>query len=204
MNRPGCPGEPTMAFRLIRNTSRSRTARATDRAMANHSSSWTSTPQPHGRRTERRQRFSTFLAALACRRRDAPRLGTPEDDLVAAVRALVPVGAARLATLPADVTPEPGGQTSVALRFPVPTPVRPGLYLEVALDRECGLDAWDRQLLGDAARVFGLMLGPGREAVAGPDGRSPPTVRHRSSGRVTACSVCAGRSSGSLPPTSPC
>ena len=141
--------------------------------MVNDLSSRTSIAQPRGRRLERRQRFSVFLAALACGRKGRPRPGTPGDQLVAAVRALVPVRAARLATLPAAVTPEPGGQTSGALRFPVPTPARPGLYLEVALDRECGLDAWDRQLLRDAACVFGLMLEPGREAVAEPNGRSP-------------------------------
>ena len=50
------------------------------------------------------------------------------------------------------------------LRFPVPTPARPGLHLEVDLDPSCGLDGWDRQSLRDGARVLGLMLESGREA----------------------------------------
>ncbi len=47
-----------------------------------------------------------------------------------------------------------------ALRFPVPVPARPEVYLEVECDPERGIDDWDRQLLRDAARVFGLALTP--------------------------------------------
>ena len=58
------------------------------------------------------------------------------------------------------------------LRFPVSTPARPGLHLEVDLDPSCGLDGWDRQSLRDAARVFGLMFEPRRETAAGSNGRT--------------------------------
>jgi len=137
--------------------------------MANHSSS--STPQPRGRRSDRRQRFSVFLAALASRRTGASRPAGPDDNLDAALRALVPIRSARLTTRPVDAGPEPEDRPPGVLRFPVSTPARPGLHLEVDLDPSCGLDGWDRQLLRDAARVVGLMLEPRRAAAVGSTGR---------------------------------
>ena len=140
--------------------------------MANHSSSSSTTPQPRGRRRERRQRFSVFLAALASQRTGASRLAGPDDNLDAALRALVPIRSARLTTRPVDAIPEPDGRAPGMLRFPVSTPARPGLHLEVDLDPSCGLDGWDRQSLRDAARVFGLMFEPRRETAAGSNGRT--------------------------------
>ena len=57
------------------------------------------------------------------------------------------------------------------LRFPVPTPARPGLHLEVDVDPSCGLDGWDRQSLRDGARILGLMLESSRTVAAETDGR---------------------------------
>ncbi len=140
--------------------------------MGNRSSSSTSTPQPRGRRRERRQRFSVFLAALASRRTGASRsAGRPGDPLDAALRGLVPIRSARLTTRPVGAIPEPDGRAPGVLRFPVPTPARPGLHLEVDLDPSCGLDGWDRQSLRDAASVFGLMQEPRRQAASESDGR---------------------------------
>ena len=139
--------------------------------MAPHSSSWTSTSQPRGRRRERRQRFSVFLAALASQRTGASRRAGPGDSLVAAVCALAPIRAARLTTRSVAFAPEPGSRAPGVLRFPVPTPARPGLQLEVDLDPSCGLDSWDRQSLRDGARVLWLMLESTREATAETDGR---------------------------------
>ena len=165
-----------MAFRLICSTSNSLTVRATEPPMSNHFSSSTSTPdrststpKPRGRRRERRQRFSVFLAALAPQLTGAS--ARPDDNLVAAVRALVPIRAARLIIGPVGALPEPDGRTAGVLRLPVPTPARPGLHLEVDLDPSYGLDGWDRQSLRDAARVLGLMLESSREAAEGTDGR---------------------------------
>ena len=140
--------------------------------MANHSSSSSTTPQPRGRRRERRQRFSVFLAALASQGTGASRPAGPDANLDAALRALVPIRSARLTTRPIGAIPEPDGRAPGVVRFPVSTPARPGLHLEVDLDPSCGLDGWDRQLLRDAARVFGLMLEPRWEAAAGSHGRT--------------------------------
>ena len=112
------------------------------------------------------------MGALACRKKGTAGPGTQEGRLVAAVRALVRVRAARLITLPTGAVRDGGGERSGLLRIPVPAPARPGLHLEVAVDA-CGLDAWDRQLLRDAARVFGLLLEPDRDAVDGSVGRLP-------------------------------
>ena len=139
--------------------------------MANHSSSWTAASQPRGRRRERRQRFSAFLAALASQRTGVSRPAGLNGDLDAAVRALVPIQAARLTARPVGTVPDPNAGAPGVLRFPVPTPARPGLHLEVHLDPSCGLDGWDRQLLRDAARVLGLMLESRQEAAGGPDER---------------------------------
>ena len=164
-----------MAFRLIHSTSRGPTVRATESDMANSSSSSSSfstvTPQPRGRRRERRERFSVFLAALASQRTAALRPARP-DYLDAALRALVPIRSARLTTRPVGGIASPDGGAPGVLRFPVSTPERPGLHLEVTLDPACALDGWDRQVLRDAARVFGLMLEPRREAASGSGGRA--------------------------------
>ncbi len=145
--------------------------RTTESAMVTHSSSSTSTPQPRGRRHERRQRFSVFLAALATQRTSGARTAGPDDTLDAALRALVPIRSARLTIRPVGAIPDPDDRAPGVLRFPVPTPARPGLHLEVDLDPSSGLDGWDRQSLRDAARVFGLMLDPRLEAAAESDGR---------------------------------
>ncbi|HJN44198.1 MAG TPA: hypothetical protein QF572_08490, partial [Vicinamibacterales bacterium] len=94
-----------------------------------------------------------------------------DDDLVAAVRTLAPIRSVRLTTRLAAVSVTPEGGAAGVLRFPVPTPARPGLQLEVELDPSCGLDGWDRQSLRDAGRVLGLMLEPRREASVLADGR---------------------------------
>ncbi len=144
--------------------------------MANHPSSSSTTPQPHGRRRERRHRFSVFLAALASQRIGASRPAGPDDNLDAALRALVPIRSARLTTRPVDAISEPDGRTPGVLRFPVSTPARPGLHLEVDLDPSCGLDGWDRQSLRDAASVFGLMFESRLETAAGSNGRTADRV----------------------------
>lgn len=114
---------------------------------------------------------------LASRRSGVPRPasrggpGDLDDDLVAAVRTLAPIRSVRLTTRLAAVSVTPEGGAAGVLRFPVPTPARPGLQLEVELDPSCGLDGWDRQSLRDAGRVLGLMLEPRREASVLADGR---------------------------------
>ena len=142
------------------------------------SSSTATRPQSRGRRRERRERFSVFLATLAAGQTVASRWARPDQHLDAAVRALVPVRSARLTTRPVGGAAGPDGGGAGVLRFPVSTPARPGLHLEVTLDPACGLDSWDRQALRAAARVFGLMmLEPRREAVSGwggaADGAAP-------------------------------
>ena len=140
--------------------------RTAEFAMANHSSSSTASRQHHARRRERRQQFSVFLTALASR---PAGLGGALD---AAMCALVPIRAARLVARSIDAIPEPKAGAPAVLRFPVQTPTRPGLYLEVDLGPSCGLDSWDRQLLRDAARVLGLML-DSRQEVAGATDERP-------------------------------
>ncbi len=135
------------------------------------SSSSMTTPQPRGRRRERRERFAVFLAALASQRTAGLRPTRFDDHLDAALRALVPIRSARLTTGPVGGISSPDGGAQRVLRFPVSTPGRPGLHLEVTLDPACGLDGWDRQALGNAARVFGLLLEPCREAAPGRSGR---------------------------------
>ena len=163
-----------MAFRLIHGDGRLPTVRATHSAMANSSASSTSIPQPRGRRRERRQRFSVFLAALASGRIGASAPAGHRDSVDVALRALVPIRSARLTTQPVGAAVvEPEGDAPEVLRFPVSTPTRPELHLEVSLDPSCGLDGWDRQSLGDAARVFGLMLGSRGGPVSGHPGRPP-------------------------------
>ena len=85
---------------------------------------------------------------------------------MAAVRSLVPVSAARLASGSGSGA---SGLPSAVLRFPVPTRGRPGVYLEVEPDPSCGLDGWDRQSLRDAAGVLGLVLESRRELTEGTD-----------------------------------
>ena len=174
-----------MAFRLIHSLSRTSPVYATDFAMANHASfssttmttttTTTTTPlpssQPRGRRRERRQRFSAFLASLASRGIGLARPSGSDGRLDTALRALVPIRSARLTNRSASAIAEQDGQGRGRLRFPVSTPARPGLHLEVDLDPSCGLDGWDRQWLCDAARVVGLMLDSPREVVAGNHGR---------------------------------
>ena len=141
--------------------------RAPESAMANPSSS--STPQPRGRCHERRG-FAVFLAALASQPTAGSRPALSHDHLDSALRALVPIRSARLTTASVGGLSGPHGGAPGVLRFPVSTPERPGLHLEVTLDPARGLDSWDRQALGNAARVLGLMLGPRREAASGRSG----------------------------------
>ena len=109
----------------------------------------------HGRRRgERRRQFSDFLAALLSRSAGSARLAATEEAFLVAVRRLVPVQSARMiAGAPGQVSKRPH-----ALWFPVPIPSRPEVCLEVECHPERGIDDWDRQLLRDAVRVFGLAL----------------------------------------------
>ena len=110
-------------------------------------------PPSRGRRRERRQRFSNFLATIDSRAGRAE--GAVADLVLQAVPALVPVRSARL------VTSRPPGETRVGrLTVPVARRHRPDLALEVELDPTRGLDGWDRQQLRDAARVLSLVLEP--------------------------------------------
>ena len=148
--------------------------RAPESAMANpssaSSSSSTAPPQPRGRRHERRERFAVFLAALASQRTARPRPALSDDHLDGALRALVPIRSARLTMGSVGGLAGPHGGAPGVLRFPVSTAERPGLDLEVTLDPARGLDSWDRQALGNAARVLGLMLEPRKEAASGGSG----------------------------------
>ena len=119
-----------------------------------------------GRRRERRQRFSNFLATLVAVA-DVPADGL-EQALVETVPALAPVRRARFIRGGGPA----GGEGRGRLVFPVGVADRPGLRLEVDLDPTRGLDGWDRQQLRDAARVIGLCLSARRER--SPRGESAP------------------------------
>ena len=111
-----------------------------------------SPPSRRGRRRDRRQRFSNFLATLSVGPRPVASL---ELALLGSVPSLVPVRRAVLTRLDeGSRAPDTPGR----LRLPVPAAGQSGLYLVVELDPERELDAWDRQMLRDAARVLGLVL----------------------------------------------
>ncbi len=127
----------------------------------------------HGRRRgERRRGFSDFLAALLSRSAMSARPGAIEEAFLIAVRRLVPVRGARMTAGASDSA----SPRKHALRFPVPMPSRPEVCLEVDFDPDRGIDDWDRQLLRDAARVFGLVLRPRRPPAPTAGGHVDPAA----------------------------
>ncbi len=126
------------------------------------SASFPSVVERTRRRSERRQGFSRFLAAIVARGAAGATSASMEEGFVAAVRDLVPMRRARLITHAVDRVEE----GSSRLRFPVPLPSHANLVLEVEPEAGAAVDQWDRHLLRDAARVFGLMLVCRRPAAA--------------------------------------
>jgi DNA-binding NtrC family response regulator len=120
------------------------------------------------RRVERRRGLSEFLTALLSRAAaDAGRTAL-EDAFLAAVRRLVPVHSAQMTSRALGSVPA----RKQLLQFPVPVPSGPELCLEIDVGQHGGIDDWDRQLLRDAARVFGLALAPLRHVASpAPDHR---------------------------------
>lgn len=133
------------------------------RTLASRSSGSAVTPGAKiGRRhSERRRGFSEFLAALLPRSATVAGRAGLEEAFLVAVRRLVRVHGARMTSTPPGSVPV----HKQLLRCPVPVPGDPELCLEIDLGPHGVIDAWDRQLLRDAARVFGLALSPRRQTV---------------------------------------
>ena len=147
--------------------------RAVDFTMANLSMSC---PDPADRRNdfiERRQRFSEFLTVLESRTIGGTKIGVLEAAVPAAVECLVPIRGARLTAAPAPPLAAREGTAVSSMRFPVPVPSRADLALEVSIDPSCTLDAWDRQVLRQAARVVGLLIASRNQAIPPPPGQPP-------------------------------
>ena len=107
---------------------------------------------------ERGQRFSEFLAVLESRIVGGAKIGVLEAAVPAALERLVPIRGARLTAAPAPPLAAREGPAASSLRFPVSVPSRGDLALEVSIDPELALDAWERQALRQAARVVGLLI----------------------------------------------
>ena len=121
---------------------------------------------------ERGQRFSEFLAVLESRLVGGAKIGMLEAAVPAALERLMPIRGARLTAVPAPLLAAREGPAEASLRFPVPVPARPDLALEVNIDPGFVLDAWDRQVLRQAARVVGLLIASRGQAPPPP--RRPP------------------------------
>ena len=86
------------------------------------------------------------------------RIGVLEAVVPAALERLTPIRGARLTADPAPPLLAREGPAVSTLRFPVSTPSRADLALEVSLDPGSAPDAGARQALRHAARVVGLLL----------------------------------------------
>ncbi len=121
---------------------------------------------------ERGQRFSEFLAVLESRTVGGAKIAGLETAVPAALERLVPIRGARLTAAPAPPLAAREGPAETSLRFPVPTPSRSDLALEVSVDPDFVPDAWDRQALRLAARVIGLLIAS-RGQTPPPPGQPP-------------------------------
>ena len=121
---------------------------------------------------ERGQRFSEFLAVLESRTVGGAKIAGIEAAVPAALERLLPIRGARLTAAPAPPLAAREGPAEASLRFPVPTPSRTDLALEVSVDPAFVPDAWDRQALRQAARVIGLLIAS-RGQTPPPPGQPP-------------------------------